>query len=78
VLISYVEPSGGTGGTYTHGAEVEFALVLTGEIELTLGDQTHVLVEGDSITFPGNVSHGYRNRSPAFATLLWALTPGTY
>lgn len=79
VLIGYIQPGGGSGGElYTHGADTEFVLVLRGEIELFLGDETHVLNEGDSVTFSGDVPHGYTNSRDETTQLLWVMTPVSY
>jgi transcriptional regulator with XRE-family HTH domain len=79
VLMGYIEPGGGSGEElYTHGADSEFVLVVEGAIELHLGDETFVLEEGDSITFSGDVPHGYTNSGETTAQLLWVMTPVSY
>ena len=39
----------------------ELLLVLTGQVELTVGQQTQMLTGGDSAQFAGDVAHGYAN-----------------
>ena len=53
----------------THG------LVLEGDIEMVLGDETVVLSAGDSFSVPGNLPHRARNRRDAPATIVWASSP---
>jgi quercetin dioxygenase-like cupin family protein len=79
VLIGYVDPAGGSGEeAYTHGADTEFILVLSGEIEITLGEERHRLGEGDSITFSGDVPHAFVNPGERQAQVLWVYTPVSY
>lgn len=55
----------GPGDAYAveaHGAGTrELLLVLEGQVQLTVGQQVHVLSTGDSAHFSGDVSHGYAN-----------------
>lgn len=39
----------------------ELLLVLTGQVELTVGQQTQPLTAGDAAQFAGDVAHGYAN-----------------
>ena len=39
----------------------ELLLVLAGQVELTVGEQTRLLSVGDSAQFAGDVAHGYAN-----------------
>lgn len=79
VVIGYIEPGQGSGeDLYSHGAETEFVLVLRGEIEILLGDDVAELKEGDSLTFSGDIPHGYVNRTDQLAEILWVMTPATY
>jgi transcriptional regulator with XRE-family HTH domain len=79
VLLGYIQPNGGSGDDlYTHGAESEFVLVLSGELQIMLGDEQHVLTAGDAITFSGDTPHGYVNRQEEPAHVLWAMTPVSY
>jgi quercetin dioxygenase-like cupin family protein len=79
VLVARIEPGASSGEElYTHGAEVEFVLVTSGELDLRLRDETIHLGEGDAATISGDVPHGYVNRSDAPAHVVWAMTPATY
>ena len=75
--ISKYEPGGTTGDDlYTHQGE-EAGLVLEGEIELRLDDDTFLLRSGDSFSFPGSIPHSYRNPGKVLAAIVWANTPVT-
>lgn len=77
VLHTVIEPGGGSGPEqYSLPSDVEFALVLDGEISLTVEGVVHHLGEGDPITFSSQVPHSFRNDHPAHpATVLWVLSP---
>lgn len=75
--IHIVEAGGSSGGAITHVGE-ELGFVLEGEIEITLGDKPYLLQEGDSIFFPSELPHGYRNPGEKTARILWINTPPTF
>ena len=73
--ISTYEPGGTTGDDlYTHEGE-EAGLVLKGQIELVLNEQTFLLKSGDSFSFSADIPHCYRNPGPLEAQVVWANTP---
>lgn len=51
------------------------ALVLEGELELTLEDEVITLRAGDSYSFPGEILHSTRNASDKPARLIWVNSP---
>lgn len=53
----------------------QHALVLTGEVELRLGDEIIALRPGDSFSYPSLIAHRFRNRTEAEATMVWAMSP---
>ena len=69
---------GGSGGDelYSLTAEVEFAYVIRGALEVVLATQTVRLERGDAFTFPGTEPHTWRNASKTEAAeVLWVLAP---
>jgi transcriptional regulator with XRE-family HTH domain len=61
-----------------HGRRVQFAgtqygLVLTGQLDVTVGDDTCRLGAGDAISFPSTNPHVVANRSTREATGIWLL-----
>ncbi len=57
----------------THPGE-EFVYVIDGALEITLGDATHRLEQGDSIIFDGSVPHGYQTIGEGDARILFVFT----
>jgi transcriptional regulator with XRE-family HTH domain/mannose-6-phosphate isomerase-like protein (cupin superfamily) len=75
--IHIVDAGGDSGGAITHIGE-ELGYVLEGEIEITLAGKPCLLKEGDSIFFPSDLPHSYRNPSDRQARILWVNTPPTF
>ena len=74
----YVVPPGcGSGGLLQHEGE-EMGLVLQGSIELSVGNETHVVREGDSFLFRSEEPHSFVNKSNDIARVVWVNTPPTF
>jgi transcriptional regulator with XRE-family HTH domain len=59
--------------------EMEFVYVLEGALQLRVGDETHVLHEGDAFTYPLAKPHTWRNASATEAArILWVSVPNPY
>ncbi len=58
------------------GGEV-FGYVLSGQIEVSFGDETHLLESGDATHFDSSVPYRWKNTGDQAATLLWVTTPPT-
>lgn len=72
LLITY--PPGGTSsgsGLPMRHTGTEFGYVISGELTLTLGFDTHRLTAGDSISFASATPHAYRNESTDPAVGVW-------
>ncbi len=52
---------------------VEGGLVLSGELTLILDGTSHRLREGDSFSFPGQLSHRFRNDTTWPTVVVWSL-----
>lgn len=73
---SDIEPGGNSGAEpYTMDADIEVAHVISGEIELVVGVETHLLGTGDTLTYDPREPHSWRNPSSTPARVLWLLTP---
>jgi transcriptional regulator with XRE-family HTH domain len=59
---------------YTHEGD-EFGLVMKGEIKVELGDEVHLLKEGDSIYFRSSVPHAIYGVDPEGSEILWVNCP---
>lgn len=75
--IHIVDAGGSSGGFIQHVGE-EVGYMLEGELEITLAGKPYLLKEGDSIFFPSELSHGYRNLGDRVARILWINTPPTF
>jgi len=78
LLLSHFPPKKGAAPEHLEGYVFEgeqHGLVLTGEIELKLGDELIVLHTGDSFSYPSLIAHRFRNRKNKKATMVWAMTP---
>jgi transcriptional regulator with XRE-family HTH domain len=63
-------PTGDGHGPLAHSG-YDFGLVLSGCVELVLGDETFELRPGDSFAFLGLRAHRYRNKGKTRAELIW-------
>jgi transcriptional regulator with XRE-family HTH domain len=66
-----------SGTPYAHSAQ-EAGIVVRGAVEVTVGDQSRVLGEGDGYYFNSRVPHRFRNASDEPSTIISAVTPPTY
>lgn len=76
-FIFILEAGGHSGGVLRHEGE-ECGYVLEGELELTVGSETHRLGSGSSFFFYSSTPHSYRNPSNATAKVIWINTPPTF
>jgi transcriptional regulator with XRE-family HTH domain len=75
MIYNEFDPGGTTGPTpYTHPGN-ECGVVLSGEITVKIGDNTHILKEGDSISFLSSEPHMISNDSDALSTCIWVNVP---
>ena len=75
ILHEIYEPGGDTGGEMlTHRGE-EGGIVLEGEIELTVGDQSRILKQGEAYYFESTTPHRFRNAGKKRAIIFSACTP---
>lgn len=86
VMLYHLEP-GASEGMHFHlegdvascsvDSEDELYIVISGEVEAMVGDETSVLRSGDAVYVPEGVPHGVINRSDAPAELVLLFGPGT-
>jgi transcriptional regulator with XRE-family HTH domain/quercetin dioxygenase-like cupin family protein len=72
LLITY-QPGGSSSGSglLMRHSGTEFGYVISGELTLTLGFDTHRLVAGDAVSFDSSTPHAYRNESTEPAIGVW-------
>lgn len=78
VLRSTILAGADSGGTYAHDADEECVVLLEGELELVVQDEVYRLTEGDALTFPSRLPHGWRNKGDRAVVALWVITPPTF
>lgn len=78
VYGGHFDVGGSTGETpYAHSDSHEMFLVLRGQVELTVGAETFLLKEGDSIEYPTSTPHKSVNVGNTPAEVLWIIAPPT-
>lgn len=79
VFLGVLEPYGSTGvEPYSHGDSEELLLVIDGEVEATVGDQTFHLSALDSLPYSSSKAHRVAESAGEQATVLWAIAPPSY
>jgi transcriptional regulator with XRE-family HTH domain len=80
VTESHIPPGGSAGEEpYTLPADVELVYVLSGSLELGVGDEVHELEQGDTLTYSPRDPHTWRNPSATDeAVVLWTALPNPY
>jgi len=76
-ILSDIEPGGGSGDEpYALPADVEFVIVLAGQLQVTVAGEQVTLEQGDAYTFPADAPHTFRAGSTAATTqVLWVFSP---
>jgi transcriptional regulator with XRE-family HTH domain len=76
IIYCVVGPGEGSGEErYTHVADEECVVVLSGRLEVGIGDETYTLNTGDALLLDPKNQHGFHNPGPDPATMLWVQTP---
>lgn len=75
--IHVVMPGAVFGGAIKHAGE-EVGYVVSGTLELTVGERVSHLEEGDSFFFRSDLPHSYRNLGSIPAVVVWINTPPTF
>ena len=78
LILSRFPPGPGTPPKTLEGYSFEgeqHAIVLSGEVELRLGEEIIVLRAGDSFSYPSMIAHRFRNRTSEEAVMVWAMAP---
>lgn len=79
VFVVELVPGGSTGDEpYTHGDSEELVVVLSGRIQLQLGEQLFELEQGDSIDYRSSIPHRVVNVGNADAKAMWIISPPSY
>lgn len=78
MILGTFEPGAATGPEkYSRPGEVGGYLI-SGELELAVGDQQFLINPGDAFTYPSTQPHRCWNRGKSVATVLWVVAPPSY
>lgn len=75
--IHVIGPMETSGQQITHVGE-EFGYLLSGTVELRVGDDAYVLEPNDCFHFRSELPHSYRNLGKTEARIIWINTPPTF
>ncbi len=75
--VHVIAVGGGSEGMVTHDGE-EVGYLLSGSVELLLGDRVFLINAGDSFIYRSEVPHGYRNVGDEEARIIFVNTPPTF
>lgn len=79
VILSIIEPGGGTGpDAYAHESDEECLVVLEGRLDLWVGSEEYHLGEGDAIRYSSRIPHRNQNPGPGTARALFIITPPSF
>ncbi len=76
-ILSDIQPGGGSGDeAYSLPADVEFALILSGRLHITVAGEEVTLDQGDAFTFPADAPHTFHSVHATGRTqVLWVVSP---
>ena len=75
VLLSRAPPGSDSGEfDFSHEGE-ECGVVLSGTVELTVGEHSYILEAGDTIRFDGKEPHAWKNVGSDELEVIWIMTP---
>ncbi len=78
MLHESYEPGADTGEELYHHQAEEAGIVVSGEIELTVGDRVEMLRPGDGYIFDSRKPHRFRNTGTKRCIIISACTPPTF
>lgn len=79
VIVGELEPGGSTGDeAYTHGDSEELVVVISGVVRAQIGEDIHIMFEGDSIDYRSSVHHRFENAGEDSAQVLWIISPPSF
>jgi len=77
MLMTTLEPGASSGEPYSRKGE-EGGYVVSGFLELTIGDKTQSLAPGDSFAFESSLPHRCHNPGDEPTQVVWVITPPSY
>ncbi len=77
-LLTVAGPGMNSGHDFLSHDGEECGIVVKGKVEFTVGEETFLMEEGDSIYFSSSQPHRWRNVGNVPAQLVWAITPPSF
>ena len=77
MIQSHMPPGSEVRHAYSHEGD-EVGLVISGQMELWVGERHFLLHAGDSFSHSSREPHRYRNPGPGDTVVVWAISPPTY
>lgn len=78
LIMTRLQPGGSGGETHRERRGEEAGYVESGQLELTLGEQTFLLNPGDSFSLTGDEPHWIRNPGDSETRIIWVMTSVEY
>src|SRR5262249_42834936 len=79
ILIGELDRGGSTGDEpYTHGDSEELFFVVSGQVQLQLGDEVHQLEQGDGRESRSPPPHRTVNVGDSRGEVMWVISPPSY
>ena len=73
LMILVVQPKGGSKDTVIGVPGEKAVTVMKGVLEITVGETTHALQEGDTLQFDAETPHTFRNPGRTETQLMWVI-----
>ena len=78
LLFECYQPGADTGRAMLHHDAEEGGIIISGRLEVTVGDETQVLGPGDAYLFNSRIPHRFRNTGKEPCVLVSACTPPSF
>lgn len=75
VLRSTILPGADSGPAYSHLADEECVVVISGALDLRVGGVSHLVQAGDAMTFDSRRPHAWSNTGDEPVVAIWSITP---
>ncbi len=75
-LMHWAVPPRASAVPHAHEIYEETFYILSGELEVLLGESTSTVTVGDLVRVPAGIRHGFENRTSDQVTMLVGLIPG--
>ena len=77
MIYTHLPPGADSAESYAHSGDA-VGLVISGELEIWIGERHFHLHEGDSFSYASGEPHRYRNPGSREAIVIWAISPPSF